>query len=977
MDPTMVARDGRRTGDIAGYAREQSDFQHVWSSLPFPSIDVARAGRLAMQTEQLAPEAPGPAPGSTTLQGRSGEVERIEALLGDCRASRSGALVIRGEAGIGKSALLNEARARAGDMQVLACRGTESETRLPFAALHQLLRPVLGHADAIPATQRRALRCALGLETHDRPEPFLVSVAALSVLAEAAERRPVLCIVDDAHWLDEATADVVLFVARRLDAEPIAMLFAAREEEYACMESLGLPQLPLGGLDADAARAVLDGAGGSLMPEVGDWLIGATQGNPLALLELSAGLTDEQRAGIEPILGPLPISSHIEHAFLERIRRLPSATQELLLVAATDESGDLTTILDAAARLGIGAEALDDAERARLVRVRGLQIELRHPLVRSAIYQAAPLSQRRAVHAALAAVLVGESRADRRAWHRAAASVEPDPTVVDELEQAAARAHARGGFDAASLALERAAALAAVEQRRAGLLTAAAENAWLPGQASRARALLTRARALSAEPAVQADAARLLGMMELTSGMPAESSQILVTAAREVAPDDPERALYLLSLASWGAAFARDADAIVTIAGQAEALALDDNPTTRFLLMRLTGLRAHFTRDYDGAAARFRTVLDILADGETARSLPERLGLVSPVGLFLCDDRAVLALHRRVAAQARDDGLVIVLTQAIPWVALGDIWSGHWPAAAAALAEGLELARGTSQHQIEAHLIAIEALLAAVRGDEERCRSFAADSLQRASERRLVHVTCCATWALAVLELGLGRPEAALTHARALPKTATVDWDALDRIEAAARAGEEDTAREWLEAFEPWARSSEAPWGQAVALHCHALLADDPAEGERMFMAALEMHEHAGRPFERARSELALGELLRRARRRADARTYLRASLERFEALGSMLWAERARAELRATGETARKRDPSTLDQLTAQEVQIAQLVAQGRTNRDVAGQLFLSPRTIDYHLRNVFRKLDITSRTELARIDLAQASGA
>jgi DNA-binding CsgD family transcriptional regulator len=602
-----------------------------------------------------------------------------------------------------------------------------------------------------------------------------------------------------------------------------------------------------------------------------------------------------------------------------------------------------------------------------------MHVELRHPLVRSAIYQGAPLSQRRAAHAALAAVLVGASRADRRAWHRAAASVEPDPSVVEELEQAARRAHARGGYDAASLAFERAAALEPDEGRQAGLLTAAAENAWLPGQVARARALLRRARALGGGPDVRADADRLLGLIELTCGVPAESSQMLAAAAAEIAPSDPERALYLLSLASWGAAFARDSAAIVAIVEQADQLPVADTPSARFLRTRLAGLRAHFTRDFERAAERFRAAFDLAAELDSSR--PDALGLISPVGLFLCDDRLVLALHRRVAAQARDDGMVSLLTQALPWVAIGDIWSGHWPAAAAGLAEGLELASATNQHQIAAHLLAVEALLAAVRGDEERCRARAAESLEFAAAHRLVHVSICATWALAVLELGLGRPEAALTHARALPQAAGIDWDALDRIEAAVRAGDLDTARAWLQAFEPWAVASQAPWGQAVALHCRALLADDPGEAERLFEAALEMHECAARPFERARTELAFGEHLRRCRRRAHARTHLRAALERFDTLGAALWAERARTELRASGETARKRDPSTLDQLTAQEVQIAQLVAEGRTNRDVAGQLFLSPRTIDYHLRNVFRKLDITSRTELARIDLARQS--
>jgi len=767
---------------------------------------------------------------------------------------------------------------------------------------------------------------------------------------------------------------VLAFVARRLEHERVAMIFAVREGDGR-VPSVGLPRIFLSGLDADATRAVIaEQMPGTLAPEVADWLVRASEGNPLALIEMSAGLTEGQRAGTEPILGPLPISSQLERAFLRRVRRLPAATQSLLLVAATEENGDLTTVLDAAARLGVPAEALDAAEQAQLVRVRGMHLELRHPLVRSALYQGAPLSQRRAVHAALASVLVGDARADRRAWHRAAASVEPNPEVVDELERAAERAHDRGGYDAASLALERAASLASDERRQARLLTAAAANAWQPGQGERARALLRRARRLAGEPEVRADAGRLLGVIELTSGVPADSSRILLAAADEVADRDAERALYLLSLASWGAAYARDIDAIVAIADRAEQLPVAPTPMTFFLLTRLAGLRAHFTHDFEGAAAQFRTTL-ALADELDPRDMPDQLGLLSPVGLFLCDERAVLDLHRRVAAQARDDGMITLVTQALPWLALGDIWSGHWPSAATAIDEGLELARGTHQLQIATHLRAIDALLAAHRGDEQRCRALAAQSLEEAAARRLVHVSSCATWALTLLELGLGRPEAALAHVRALPGGAGVDWDALDRIEAAVRAGETEAAAAWLEAFEPWALSSGAPWGQAVALHGRALLAAETNEAERLFLAALDVHHRAGRPFERARTELALGECLRRARRRAEARAYLRAGLTQFEALGAELWAERARAELRASGESARKRDPSTLDQLTAQEVHIAQLVAEGHTNRDVAGQLFLSPRTIEFHLRNVFRKLGISSRTELARIDLVQAA--
>jgi DNA-binding CsgD family transcriptional regulator len=916
---------------------------------------------------------------STTIEmidlcGRDAECERIEALLDEARGGRSAVLIVVGEAGVGKSALLDEACRRAGGMQVLRCRGIESEARLPFAALHQLLRPVLAHAQAIPPVQAHALHAALGMESDVRPERFLVAIAVLSLLAEAAATAPLLCLVDDAHWLDEASATTLAFAARRLVAEPVAMLFAVRDGEDARLDPLGLPQLRLGGLDSAAAGALLDrAAGGELSPDARDRLTAATAGNPLALLELSAAMTDEQRAGTAPILGPLPVSKRVERAFLRRVRRLPGATQTLLLAAAADEGGELAAVLEAAARLGIAAEALDAAEEAGLVRVHGTTLELRHPLLRSAVYHGAPLSQRLAVHAAYAAVLDGEATADRRAWHRAAASVEPDSGVVHELEQAARRAQARGGYDAASLALERAAALTLDGAERARLLAAAAENAWLPGQATRARTLITRAYALTADPVLRSELDRLAGHIELTCGVPGDSAQMLLRAGRRVATADPERSLYLLSLASWGAAFARDPEAIVAIADAAEALAVPDTPANRFLMTRLQGLRAHFVGDFEDAAAKLQATLELAASA-TSDDLADRFSLASPVGLFLCDDRGILALHRGVAARARERGAVTLLAQATPWVALGEIWTGRWPAAAARLDEGLELARASGQHQITAHLVALQGMLAALRGDEERCRARTAEALEQASARGLVHVASCATWALAILELSLGRPDAALAHARALPVTAGIEWDALDRIEAAVRWGDAGLARAWLEAFEPWAEASAAPWGKAVALHGRALLAPDLAEADRLFRAALAAQDAAARPFERARTELAFGELLRRARRRTEARRRLRAALERFEALGADLWAERARVELRASGERSRRRDPSTLDDLTPQEIQIAQLVAQGGTNRAIASQLFLSPRTIDFHLRNVFRKLGISSRIELARLELVGA---
>jgi hypothetical protein len=438
------------------------------------------------------------------LYGRDVELSRIGALLDGARRSRSGVLVLRGEAGVGKTALLEDARDRARDMRVLAGSGIESEAELPFAAVHQLARPVLQDVDALPGPQASALRGALGAEDGRSGERFLVSLAVLSLLAEAAEERPLLCLVDDAQWLDDASADALVFVARRLEAEGIAMLFAAREGEARRFDAPGLPELPLGGLDSAAAGALLeDQAGAALAPEVRDRLIEGTGGNPLALLELP--LSEAQLAGTEPLMDPLPVSARVERSFLARVRDLPEDTQTLLLVAAAEDTGVLATVLRAAGRLGAGAQSVDAAEQAGLLHVRGRRLEFRHPLVRSAVYQGAPLSRRQSAHRALAEGLDGESEADRRTWHRAAASVGPDPHVGDELEQAALRAQGRSGFAPASLAFERAAVLTPGEKDRARRLIAAAESAWFAGHPDRAAMLYERARPVASDPVQLAD----------------------------------------------------------------------------------------------------------------------------------------------------------------------------------------------------------------------------------------------------------------------------------------------------------------------------------------------------------------------------------------------------------------------------------------------------------------------------------------
>jgi DNA-binding CsgD family transcriptional regulator len=912
------------------------------------------------------------------LYGRQRELSIIAGLLDGARDARSAALVIRGDPGVGKSALLEEADQRATGMQVLRGRGVESEAQLPFAALHQVVRPILGYVDDLPEPQAVALSGALGLVAGGGDDRFLVSLAVLSLLSEAAERRPLVCLIDDAHWLDDASADALVFAARRLEAEGIVMLFATRDREVRRFEPPGLDELRLRGLEADAASALLDHHTGlALTADARAQLIEATSGNPLALLELPAALTPEQLTGREPLLTPLPVSARVERAFLTRVRRLPQDTQTILLVAAADDTGDLMTVLRAAAQLGAAREALDAADDAGLVYARPPKIEFHHPLVRSAVYHGAALSERLATHRALATVLDGEMDADRRAWHRAAASVEPDPAVVEELEQAARRARRRSGFAAASLAFERAAALTRDPSQRARSLTAAAENAWFGGRAERARLLLERARPLTTDPIERADIDRYRGAMEMTNGVPSEGCQLLLRAASEVAPLDGDRGLELLNMASVASVYAGDSQAAVAIADLAHTLTVADDPLSHMLLELLIGVGAFFQRDYATASTRLSAAQELEEKhGDVARAAqPEMLVFAGRASIFLGDDDSFARIHRLAADRARAAGALPLLAQILPRLSQAELWSGHWASASAHAREGLHLAREMGQHNLVAYALIMLALVAAHRGDDEECRSLVTEGREMAVTNRFTLATELADWTLVLLALARGQADDAYRHATEITTTGVHFWSVLDRVESAVRTGEMDTARAWLGVFEPWGQRSDD--ALARILHCRALLAEDDGESKRLFREALDAHERANRPYERARTELALGERLRRARRRVEAREHLRAALVAFEALGAALWAERARMELRASGQTARRRDVTTIDQLTTQELQIARYVAQGLSNRDVAAHLFLSPRTVAFHLRNVFRKLGISSRTELANLDLGDTDHA
>jgi DNA-binding CsgD family transcriptional regulator len=913
--------------------------------------------------------------------GRDQERSRIGELLDGARDSRSAALLILGEPGVGKTALLDDARAQAVGVRVLSGSGVESEAHLPFAVLHQLLRPVVGLVENLPPPQAAALSGALGLTAGGGDDRFLVSLAALSLLAEAADQEPLVCLVDDAQWLDDASADTLLFVARRLGAEGIVMLFGLRAGEGRPFDDIGIPVLRLRGLDATASGMLIDQQTGRVLsPAVRERLLAEAEGNPLALIELSSALSEAQLSGVEPVLSPIPVGARVEQSYLARVRLLPDAAQTLLVVAAADDTGDLAIVLGAAAKLGAGSAALDAAEGASLVRSRGGRLEFRHPLVRSAVYQAAPFSKRQAVHRALANVLDGEVEADRRAWHRAAASAEPDRAVVDELEQAARRARRRSAFAAASLALERAAALTPDQSLRAPRLTAAAENAWLAGHLDRASTLLERGGSLASDSKQRSDVDHWRGLIELNGGRPADAYQLLVRAAAEMTPVDSGSALYLLNTASVAASFAGDRTADMEIANMVEALTVEQTPFAQMMRRLLIGLGAFAKQDFASATASLRRTLalgeEIERDARVEEPASPRL-FAGRAAIFLGDDEGNYTFHRQLAAHARASGALGTLVQALPRLAHAEIWAGRWASASASAREGLELASEIGQHNLHAHLLTVRALVAAHRGDDRTCRSLAAEGRDLAAARELVISVDTSYWAILLLELGLGRSHEGFRAASEISGTVMSFCSGFDRVEAAIRDGKRDTARKWLRPFEKWGDSNGSAWVRATAMHCRALLAEDERDAERMFITALDTHATANRPFERARTELACGELLRRTGRRVAARQHLAAALDSFETLGATLWSERARVELRASGQTARKRDPSMSGTLTAQELQVAHFVSEGLSNREVAAQLFLSPRTIDAHLRAVFRKLGITSRTQLARLDLDASRGA
>jgi DNA-binding CsgD family transcriptional regulator/tetratricopeptide (TPR) repeat protein len=904
------------------------------------------------------------------LVGRSPETAQIEALLGQARAGQSGVLVLRGEAGVGKSALLDHAEAQADGFTVLRGVGVESESELAYAALHQILRPVFAHIDQLPEPQADALRAAFALTDGTVDQRFRVSSGVLGLLSEVADRQPLLCLVDDAQWFDRASIDALLFAARRLEAEAVVMLLAARDQEERPFVSDHLPELRLSALSGRDARQLLASTLGTTTPAVVlEWLVDNANGNPLALVELPGSLSQRQLSGLEPLARRLAPVTSVEQVYVERLNHLPADTRSLLLLAASEGTGSRPTVERAARLLGLDMAALEPAELVGLLHVDPEQVVFRHPLVRSAVYRAAAFTAREEAHRALAAAEQERGGADRAAWHRAAATIGTDEAVARDLEDTAERARRRSGHAAAAAALERAADLTADVDARARRTVAAATSAWQAGQPDRATALLDRIGPTVTDLRQRAEMNGLRGVTAWRCGSLLDAFDRLSRGAEQIAPTDPGLAAEMLADAAIAAWDAGDYEQLGELRQRTAQLGDVDDEGHRLLIDVLARTLDVTEQATDEARAATLTAIE-----PAHTSTDPRLLVWAAIGAEIAGDNPLEGvLLDRVTGLARDSGAVDQLTVALESTSVQGFLGGDFVAAAEA-AEGLRLANEAGLTNAASLHRATLAWLAAVQGRPEECVELSAAVAPVARPRGHGIADSIAEWALSLLDLTAGRPEQAVTRLLGLVAGAPVVSHPFyvilstpDLVEAATRCGREDEVASAAAALQEFVERGAHPGIQATAARCRALLGDtDDVEAE--FSRALELHEIAENGFERARTELLYGEYLRRERRRTDAREQLRKAATTFEALHAEPWAERANNELRATGETARKRDPSTLADLTPQEMQIARLVADGGSNKEVAARLFLSPRTVEYHLRKVFAKLGITSRAELIR---------
>jgi DNA-binding CsgD family transcriptional regulator len=875
-------------------------------------------------------------------------------------------LVLRGEAGIGKTALLGYAAERAVGFQVARAAGAASEMELPFAGLHQLCGPMLGGLGRLPPPQRDALGTAFGLSSGPQPDRFLIGLAVLSLLSDTAEERPLLCLVDDAQWLDRSSAQVLAFVARRLQAESVVLLFAQREPGEPD-EIAGLPDLPLRGLPAGSAAELLASAiSGPLDDRVQNRILAEAHGNPLALLELPRELSPAELAGGFGLPGGLPLPGRIEESFLRRAQQLPAETQRLLLVVAAEPTGEPALLWQAAGTLGIPAEAAGPAQAEGLLDL-GAQVAFRNSLLRSAIYRAAAADERRSAHLALAAATDAEIDPDRRAWHRAHATLAPDEDVAHELERSAGRAQARGGLAAAAAFLERAAALTPDPGRRARRALYAARAKHLAGAPHEALTLLAAATAGPLGDLDRAMLHRLRGQIALDARHGADAVPLLIDAARQLEPLDPALARETHLEALRAASIAGRLGIGARAAAEAARRAPSPQGPPRAVDLLLEGLALRFTDGYAASAPALKRALSEVRDqgGRTGQDVrwPWTARRVAP---DLFDDDTWLALGTRNVQIARDAGALAVLPLALNYLATLRIFEGDLDTGAALLGEAEAIADATGA----APIVFGRLQLTAFRGDEAQASVLIEASEPAAIARGEGVVLTFAEHGRAVLHNGLGHYQAALDPAQsasAQDELMLSVWSLPELVEAAARAGRTDLAADALERLTERTQAAGTALALGIEARSRALLSDgEPAE--RLYREAVQRLGGTRMRPALFRAYLLYGEWLRRENRRGDAREQLRAAYEGFIAMGMEAFAERSRGELLATGETVRKRAVQTRYEFTAQEVQIARLASDGLSNPEIGAQLFLSTRTVEWHLRKVFSKLGITSRRELRR---------
>jgi DNA-binding CsgD family transcriptional regulator len=898
------------------------------------------------------------------LRGRSREREQLGRLLTGIRSGRSGVLVVRGEAGIGKTALLEQLIEQAAGCKVARATGVQADMELPFAGLQQLFGPMLGSLERLPGPQREAVEIAFGLRSGPAPDRFEVGLAMLGLLAEVAEQEPLVCVIDDAQWLDQASARTLAFVARRLMAESIALVFAVRdpadEQTFA-----GLPELIVEGLNDEDARGVLGVAiAGRVDERVVDRIVAETRGNPLALLELPRGLTAAELAGGFAVSSAQPLSARLEQSFLGRIRSMPDQTQCLLLLAAAEPEGDPALLMRAAELVGLGVEAAVPAEAVGLIEL-AAQVRFHHPLVRSAIYRAAPLAHRQAVHRALAEATDPLADPDRRAWHRAQASLGADEDLAAELERSAERAQARGGVAAGAAFLERAAALTPDRALRAQRALAAAQAKYLAGSPQAALALLESAAAAPIDALQDAMAQRLRGRIALHVSRSGEGAPLLFDAAHRLESLDPGLARETHLEALHAAAVAGRLGLGMRNAATAARTAPAAPEPERASDVLLDGLAVTFTDGIRAGAPILKLALAALLDANGNYEEDMRWPwLACRVAADMFDDETWHLLASRYVLIARGAGALGVLPIALMHLALLFVFEGKLDTAAALVEEIDSIIDATASRRISIPKL----MLAACQGDEARASKLIDEAQRDAIARGEGFVLTFAEQARAVLHNALGHYETALDDAQrasAQDELHASVWSLPELVEAAARTGKPDLAADALERLRQRTQVAATEWALGIEARCAALLSDDElAEG--LYREAIERLGRCRVALELARAHLLYGEWLRRRGRRVDAREQLRTAHERFVEMGAEAFAQRACRELLATGETARKRTIETTDDLTPHEARIARMARDGASNQDIATELFVSRKTVEYHLHKVFSKLGISAREQL-----------